>query len=102
MTPYNPFSLDGKTVLITGASSGIGRETAIQCSNLGARIIITGRNEDRLTDTLSSLKGNSNNMIISDLTSQEDLERLVAEVPLVNGVVLCAGRGVQCELFHFC
>ena len=45
---YNPFSLEGKTILITGASSGIGRETAIVCSKLGAKLIITGRNEERL------------------------------------------------------
>ena len=48
---YNPFSLSGKTVLITGASSGIGEETAIECSKMGARVIITGRNQERLQDT---------------------------------------------------
>ena len=41
---YNPFTLEGKTILVTGASSGIGRTTAIECSKMGANVIITGRN----------------------------------------------------------
>ena len=53
---YNPFSLEGKTILVTGASSGIGRVTAIECSRLGATIVITARNEERLKETLSLLK----------------------------------------------
>ena len=90
----NPFSLDGKIILVTGSSSGIGRETAIQCSKMGATIVITGRDEERLTETFNSLMGDSHVKIISDLTNQEDVERLVAEVPVLNGVVLCAGRGM--------
>ena len=45
---YNPFTLEGKTILVTGASSGIGRTTAIECSKLGATLVLTGRNEERL------------------------------------------------------
>ena len=48
---YNPFSLEGKTVLVTGASSGIGRATAIECSKLGATLVLTGRNESALQET---------------------------------------------------
>ena len=54
---YNPFSLVGKTILITGASSGIGRATAIECSKMGARCILTARNEERLQETMSNLAG---------------------------------------------
>ena len=48
---YNPFSLFGKTVLVTGASSGIGQATAVECSKLGASVVITGRNKERLEKT---------------------------------------------------
>ena len=54
---YNPFSLEGKTVLVTGASSGIGQETAIQCAKMGATVIITGRNVERLQNTFEKLEG---------------------------------------------
>lgn len=47
---YNPYSLSGKTILVTGASSGIGRSIAIECSRMGATLILTGRNEERLTE----------------------------------------------------
>ena len=54
---YNPYSLEGKTILVTGASSGIGRATAIECAKLGAKVIITGRNEERLQQTYAQLEG---------------------------------------------
>ena len=89
---YNPFSLEGKTVLVTGASSGIGRATAIECSRLGAKVIITGRNEERLQDTLNCLEGEGHLCFKCEMTIQEEIEKLVAEIPALNGVVLCAGR----------
>ena len=91
---YNPFSLEGKTVMVTGASSGIGQETAIQCSKMGAKVIVTARNEERLKETLSQLYGEGHQMILAELTNQEDVERLVGEVPALQGLVLCAGRGM--------
>ena len=91
---YNPFSLEGKTILVTGASSGIGQETAIQCSKLGAKLIVTARNEDRLRSTLSQLDGEGHQLFLADLTCQEDAERLVNEIGQINGLVLCAGKGM--------
>ena len=54
---YNPFSLEGKTILVTGASSGIGRGIAVECSKMGATMVINGRNQERLNETLSMLEG---------------------------------------------
>ena len=54
---YNPFSLEGKSILITGASSGIGRTTAVECSKLGANVLITARNQERLNETFRQLAG---------------------------------------------
>lgn len=92
---YNPFSLKGKTILVTGASSGIGKETAIQCSKMGATLVLNGRNEERLTDTLNQCEGEGHTMILGDLTIQEDIEQLVSAVPSLDGVVLCAGKGLS-------
>ena len=91
---YNPFSLEGKSILVTGASSGIGQETAIQCSRMGAKVIVTARNEERLKETLSQLEGEGHQMILAELTKQEDVERLVGEVTMLQGLVLCAGKGM--------
>ena len=88
---YNPYSLEGKTVLITGASSGIGRATAIECSKLGAHCVITARNEERLQATLAAREGEGHSMIIADLTNTEDMERLANEVPELDGLVNNAG-----------
>lgn len=88
---YNPFSLEGKTILITGASSGIGKATAIECSKLGARCIITGRNEKRLSETYSLLEGEGHLQIVSDLSDFSQIQKLVDQIPVVNGLVNNAG-----------
>jgi NAD(P)-dependent dehydrogenase (short-subunit alcohol dehydrogenase family) len=91
MANYNPFSLAGKTVLVTGASSGIGRVTAVECSRMGAYLIIAGRNEERLHETFSLLEGDGHQEHIADLTSKEDIERLIAAIPQLDGLVNSAG-----------
>jgi NAD(P)-dependent dehydrogenase (short-subunit alcohol dehydrogenase family) len=88
---YNPFSLVGKTILITGASSGIGRTTAIECSKMGATIIITARNEERLNETFERLEGEGHQKIIADLTVMDDIDGLVNTIPLLDGLVNNAG-----------
>lgn len=90
---YNPFSLQGKTILITGASSGIGRTTAIECSKLGANVCITGRDGDRLDETFSALHGDANShiKIVADLTNENELQQLVDSLPILDGCVNNAG-----------
>lgn len=97
---HNPFSLEGKTVLVTGASSGIGQETAISCSRMGARVVLTARNEERLQHTASLLNEavEGHLQLVADLTSQDDLERLVAALPPLDGAVLCAGNSTTLPL----
>lgn len=95
---YNPFSLEGKTVLITGASSGIGRGIAIECSKMGAKVVINGRNKERLQKTFDQLEGTGHIQIVADLSIQEDIERLATEVPELNGFVNSAGIPKICPV----
>lgn len=90
---YNPFSLEGKTVLITGASSGIGRSVAVECSRSGAIVIIIGRREDALVETISLLCGEGHRYIVCDLSSEDNCVELVASLPILDGVVSNAGIG---------
>ena len=75
MSAYNPFSLQGKRVLVTGASSGFGRAIALGCADMGAEVIATGRNVERLSETLEHLNGISSlghRAVIGDLTEPHD------------------------------
>ncbi|MEI6753691.1 MAG: SDR family oxidoreductase [Paludibacter sp.] len=87
----NPFSLADKTILVTGASAGIGRAIAVECSRAGARIIITGRNQLRLNETLSLLEGEGHQIFYADLTKTEELVNLIESLPKLDGVVNNAG-----------
>lgn len=95
---YNPFSLDGKTVLVTGASSGIGRGIAVECSKMGAKVVINGRNKERLQKTFDQLEGEGHIQIVADLSIQEDIDRLANEVPELNGFVNSAGIPKICPV----
>lgn len=91
---YNPFSLHGKTILITGASSGIGRQTAIECSKMGASLVITGRNEERLTEVFNCLDisyGQNHLMLSADLATTDGLKKIVENIPVIDGLVNNAG-----------
>ena len=96
----NPFSLSGKTILVTGASSGIGRGIAIACAGMGAQLILTGRNITRLQETLASLEGEGHSYIAADLTDAKERTALVEQLPALHGVVHCAGVGsrVPCKM----
>ncbi|MDR1784064.1 MAG: SDR family oxidoreductase [Dysgonamonadaceae bacterium] len=92
MESYNPFSLAGKTILITGASSGIGKAVAIEVSKMGARVIITGRNKECLNDTFQSLAPTSENIqIAADLRNEADIDALTDALPKLDGFVNNAG-----------
>lgn len=88
---YNPFSLENKTILVTGASSGIGKAIAIECAKMGAQVVITGRNEQRLQETYGQLEGLQPAYIVANLTKKEDVETLVNQIDSLNGLVNCAG-----------
>lgn len=94
----NPFTLEGKTILVTGASSGIGRDVAIQCSRLGARLVITGRNELRLKETLASMTGQNDLMVTADMTS--DQTKIIDSLPILDGLVNAAGI-IEIQPFQF-
>lgn len=91
MDIYNPFSLTDKIILITGASSGIGKSIAIECSRLGAKVIILGRNQERLQETYSLLNGEGHLAISVDLNDEISVNKIVSDLPLLNGIVYCAG-----------
>jgi NAD(P)-dependent dehydrogenase (short-subunit alcohol dehydrogenase family) len=93
MKMFNPFSLEGKTVLVTGASSGIGQGIAVTCSRMGARVMVNARNEQRLQQTLSLLEGEGHEMLTCELTDHEAIVSMVGKLPKLDGIVHCAGIG---------
>ena len=93
MTDFNPFSLEGKTILVTGASSGIGRGIAIACSKMGASVIVNGRNEERLNETLLQMSGENNQTAVADLSDLGKVSSMVSALPKLDGIVHCAGIG---------
>lgn len=96
-------NLKGKTILVTGASSGIGREIAISISRQGATVIITGRNEDRLNDTFNNLHYDNNQQhlqVIADLDIDNQIDKLAAESLSVDGLVSCSGINDKAPIKH--
>lgn len=88
---HNPFSLSGKKILVTGASSGIGESIAIEASKMGASLVITGRSESRLKNTFDMLSGVNNEAITCDLLSIDSIKNLSDKVSSLDGLVFCAG-----------
>lgn len=93
----NPYALTGRHILVTGASSGIGRATAEACARMGAIVTCTGRDRERLQAVADSLAaptdstGASHRALCCDVTSEADIDALVAELGKVDGLALCAG-----------
>lgn len=88
--------LSGHTILVTGASSGIGRETAVLLSRLNARLVLTARNAERLTATLAALEGDRHMAEPFDLSRTEEIPKWVqavaAQVGPLHGIVHAAGK----------
>lgn len=88
---YNPFSLEGKTILVTGASSGIGRGICTDISKMGAIVHLLARNEQRLNETLQQMEGVGHQLHQVDICDKEGVIELIDSLPPLDGVVLCAG-----------
>lgn len=93
MEKINPFTLEGKTILVTGASSGIGSGIAIACSRMGGTVVLNGRNEERLKETLARMGGDGHRIVTADLSSMPQLADMTASLPQLDGIVHCAGIG---------
>lgn len=91
----NPFSLKGKNILVTGASSGIGRGISIACARMRGTILLNGRNTTRLNETLSMLDGQGHAIFPADLTEEDERSHLVDSLPQLDGVVHCAGVNIR-------
>ena len=87
----DPFSLSGQSILVTGASSGIGRQIAVACAAAGARVFLTGRNQARLEETAQLLIGEGHICLSADLSNPAEIEHLIAQLPVLNGLAHAAG-----------
>ena len=90
---FNLYSLENKTILVTGASSGIGRGIAVLCAKMGGKIILNGRNLIKLQETRALLEGEEHYIVVGDLTLNEELHRVVDELPQLG-----IGQRVLCKL----
>jgi NAD(P)-dependent dehydrogenase (short-subunit alcohol dehydrogenase family) len=93
---YNPYSLIGKKILVTGASSGIGRVTSIECSRLGAQVIAVGRNPERLKETMKMLTGDGHLSKELDLNNSDAVFSFITDIQKIDGIVFCAGIQKTC------
>lgn len=90
----NPFSLEDKTILITGAASGIGKCVAESAAEMGASLILVDLNRERLEATLANMPERNHLLIATDLTEVENLESIAASIGPIDGLVNCAGIGL--------
>lgn len=95
----NPMDLTGKRILVTGASSGIGRACAVLCSELGASVVLTGRRADALDETWRRMENQDRHLIFPcDITSAADVAEIVKAGGKIDGLVHAAGIGPMCPI----
>lgn len=95
---FNPFLLEGKNIIVTGASSGIGQQCAIDCSKMGAKVILIARNEERLQQTLAQMEGEGHSYYLHDMeeivnsgSAKDVVTKIVSEHGKVDGFIHSAG-----------
>ncbi len=88
---YNPFSIEGKTILVTGAASGMGKATAITCAKMGAKIVAADYNANGLSCTMNELEGEGHNSFVLNLADESSWSELITDCPVLDGVANCAG-----------
>ena len=93
-----PFDLTGKRILVTGASSGIGRQCAICASELGASVVLTGRRQKALDETLAGCVGQGHVTIAGDMASNEFIRQLAERSGKIDGLVHAAGIAPMCPV----
>ena len=92
------FGLNDKTVLITGASSGIGRQIALNCAQAGAKVIASGRDHQRLDATLETLPGTGHQPLPLDLCDEAAIRSAVVALGKIDGIVHGAGISLLAPL----
>lgn len=97
------FDLTNKIILITGASSGLGRSAAIECSKLGAKVALVGRNVENLKYTFAQMTYPDNHIMLqADLTDMRQISSLVnvvvSQLGRIDGVVHCSGISLTLPL----
>ena len=95
---WNPYDFTGKKIIVTGATSGIGRATAMKLSQQGAEVIVIGRNEQAMLDSMKEFQGNNHSCYVCDLSGDPEdgkLEKIYQDIisdgRKIHGIAYCAG-----------
>lgn len=88
---FNPFSIEGKTILVTGAASGMGKATTLACAKMGATIVAVDFNEADLAKTMNELEGTGHMSFVLNLANENTWAELLTNSPVLDGVANCAG-----------
>lgn len=88
---YNPFSIEKKTILVTGAASGMGKATATACAKMGATVVAVDYNAEGLSNTMEELEGEGHLSFVLNLADESTWAGLMASSPALDGIANCAG-----------